>query len=160
MSSVKVDVVQLPHAADLPLPKYATVQSAAVDLLAAVTEDVVLTPGARTLIPTGLAIALPDGYEAQVRPRSGLALKNGITLLNTPGTIDADYRGNVGVVLFNHGDEDLEEKRNFYETEIQKDSIALHELTTNPKTQEKFAREKYFMKKDNEDVIVIIEEDE
>ena len=71
MSAVKVDVVQLPHAADLPLPEYATVQSAAVDLLAAVTEDVVLTPGARTLIPTGLAIALPDGYEAQVRPRSG-----------------------------------------------------------------------------------------
>ena len=101
MSSVKVDVVQLPHAADLPLPEYATVQSAAVDLLAAVTEDVVLAPGARTLIPTGLAIALPDGYEAQVRPRSGLALKNGITLLNTPGTIDADYRGEIGIILTN-----------------------------------------------------------
>ena len=107
MSAVKVDVVQLPHAADLPLPEYATVQSAAVDLLAAVTEDVVLTPGARTLIPTGLAIALPDGYEAQVRPRSGLALKNGITLLNTPGTIDADYRGEIGVILTNLGEEDF-----------------------------------------------------
>ena len=111
MSSVKVDVVQLPHAADLPLPEYATVQSAAVDLLAAVTEDVVLTPGARTLIPTGLAIALPDGYEAQVRPRSGLALKNGITLLNTPGTIDADYRGEIGVILTNLGQEDFTVER-------------------------------------------------
>ena len=107
MSAVKVDVVQLPHAADLPLPEYATVQSAAVDLLAAVTEDVVLTPGARTLIPTGLAIALPDGYEAQVRPRSGLALKDGITLLNTPGTIDADYRGEIGIILTNLGQEDF-----------------------------------------------------
>ena len=111
MSSVKVDVVQLPHAADLPLPEYATVQSAAVDLLAAVTEDVVLAPGARTLIPTGLAIALPDGYEAQVRPRSGLALKNGITLLNTPGTIDADYRGEIGIILTNLGKEDFTVER-------------------------------------------------
>ena len=86
-------------------------QSAAVDLLAAVTEDVVLTPRARTLIPTGLAIALPDGYEAQVRPRSGLALKNGITLLNTPGTIDADYRGEIGVILTNLGQEDFTVER-------------------------------------------------
>ena len=111
MSAVKVDVVQLPHAADLPLPEYATVKSAAVDLLAAVTKDVVLTPGARTLIPTGLAIALPDGYEAQVRPRSGLALKNGITLLNTPGTIDADYRGEIGIILTNLGEEDFTVER-------------------------------------------------
>ena len=111
MSLVKVDVVQLPHAADLPLPEYATVQSAAVDLLAAVTEGVVLAPGARTLIPTGLAIALPDGYEAQVRPRSGLALKNGITLLNTPGTIDADYRGEIGIILTNLGEEDFTVER-------------------------------------------------
>ena len=111
MSAVKVDVVQLPHAADLPLPEYATVKSAAVDLLAAVTKDVVLTPGARTLIPTGLAIALPDGYEAQVRPRSGLALKNGITLLNTPGTIDADYRGEIGIILTNLGQEDFTVER-------------------------------------------------
>ncbi|MEC7397718.1 MAG: dUTP diphosphatase [Pseudomonadota bacterium] len=111
MSLVKVDVVQLPHAADLPLPEYATVQSAAVDLLAAVTEGVVLAPGARTLIPTGLAIALPDGYEAQVRPRSGLALKNGITLLNTPGTIDADYRGEIGIILTNFGEEDFTVER-------------------------------------------------
>mgnify|MGYP006064673211 FL=1 len=108
---MKVVVVQLPHAADLPLPEYATVQSAAVDLLAAVTEGVVLAPGARTLIPTGLAIALPDGYEAQVRPRSGLALKNGITLLNTPGTIDADYRGEIGIILTNLGEEDFTVER-------------------------------------------------
>ena len=105
MSRVTVDVLQLPHAADLLLPKYATAQSAAVDLLAAVTDDVVLAPGERTLIPTGLAIALPNGYEAQVRPRSGLALKNGITLLNSPGTIDSDYRGEIGVILVNHGQE-------------------------------------------------------
>ncbi|MBO90019.1 MAG: dUTP diphosphatase [Rickettsiales bacterium] len=105
MSRVTVDVLQLPHAADLLLPKYATAQSAAVDLLAAVTDDVVLASGERTLIPTGLAIALPNGYEAQVRPRSGLALKNGITLLNSPGTIDSDYRGEIGVILVNHGQE-------------------------------------------------------
>ena len=105
MSRVTVDVIQLPHAADLLLPDYATAQSAAVDLLAAVTDDVVLAPGERTLIPTGLAIALPVGYEAQVRPRSGLALKNGITLLNSPGTIDSDYRGEIGVILVNHGQE-------------------------------------------------------
>lgn len=111
MSSVKVDVVQLPHSADLPLPEYATVQSAAIDLLAAVTENVVLTPGARTLIPTGIAIALPDGYEAQVRPRSGLALKNGITLANTPGTIDADYRGEIGIILANLGQENFTVER-------------------------------------------------
>jgi dUTP pyrophosphatase len=105
MSSVTVDVVKLPHATDLQLPDYATAQSAAVDLLAAVTCTIVLAPGERTLIPTGLAIALPAGYEAQIRPRSGLALKNGITLLNSPGTIDADYRGEIGLILVNLGQE-------------------------------------------------------
>jgi dUTP pyrophosphatase len=75
-----------------------------MDLLAAVKEDVVIAPGKRALIPTGISIALPEGYEAQVRPRSGLALKNGVTVLNAPGTIDADYRGEVGVILINHGD--------------------------------------------------------
>ena len=105
MSSVTVDVVKLPHATDLQLPDYATAQSAAVDLLAAVTGNIVLAPGERALIPTGLAIALPDGYEAQVRPRSGLALKNGITLLNSPGTIDSDYRGEIGLILVNLGQE-------------------------------------------------------
>src|SRR5262249_39690234 len=104
-SMVNIPLVLLPHASDLPLPAYATEHSAGVDLLAAVKEDVVIAPGKRALIPTGISIALPEGYEAQVRPRSGLALKNGVTVLNSPGTIDADYRGEVGVILINHGDE-------------------------------------------------------
>jgi dUTP diphosphatase len=99
-----VEVQRLPHGADLPLPSYATTQSAGLDLMAAVSGEVTLTPGARQLIPTGLAIALPAGFEAQVRPRSGLALKHGITVLNSPGTIDADYRGEVQVLLINHGE--------------------------------------------------------
>ncbi len=98
-----VSVQRLAHGADLPLPSYATAQSAGLDLAAAVAEDVTLAPGARQLIPTGLAIALPAGFEAQVRPRSGLALKHGVTVLNSPGTIDADYRGEVQVLLINHG---------------------------------------------------------
>lgn len=101
MSSISIAVRRLPHGADLALPAYATEHSAGMDLLAAVAEPVVLAPGERKLIPTGIAIALPEGFEAQVRPRSGLALKNGITLLNSPGTIDADYRGEVGVILAN-----------------------------------------------------------
>ena len=105
MSGVTVSVTRLPHGADLPLPDYATADSAGVDLLAAVAEDLTLAPGARALVPTGLAIALPPGYEAQVRPRSGLALRNGISLVNSPGTIDADYRGEVGVIVINHGEE-------------------------------------------------------
>ncbi|WP_299400469.1 dUTP diphosphatase [Pelagibius sp.] len=104
-AALAVSVRQLDHAADLPLPAYATVDSAGMDLLAAVAEDVVLAPGERRLIPTGLAIALPPGSEAQVRPRSGLALKHGLTVLNAPGTVDADYRGEVGVVLINLGQE-------------------------------------------------------
>ena len=100
-----VSVQRLPHGGDLPLPAYATAQSAGLDLMAAVASDVSLAPGARQLIPTGLAIALPPGFEAQVRPRSGLALKHGITVLNSPGTIDADYRGEVQVLLINHGNQ-------------------------------------------------------
>ena len=102
---IHVEVKRLPHGADLPLPEYATADSAGLDLLAAVDGDLTLQPGARALVPTGLAIALPPGYEAQVRPRSGLALRNGITLLNSPGTVDADYRGEVGVILVNLGQE-------------------------------------------------------
>lgn len=102
---INVDVKRLPHGSDLPLPEYATPDSAGLDLLAAVDADVTLAPGARMLVPTGLSIALPPGYEAQVRPRSGLALRNGITVLNSPGTVDADYRGEVGVILANLGDE-------------------------------------------------------
>lgn len=104
---INVDVKRLPHGADLPLPHYATEDSAGLDLLAAVDADKTLAPGKRMLVPTGLAIALPPGYEAQVRPRSGLALKNGITVLNSPGTVDADYRGEVGVILANLGDDDF-----------------------------------------------------
>jgi dUTP pyrophosphatase len=100
-----VAVKKLSHFGDLPLPTYETGQSAGMDLRAALAEGshIDLLPGRRALIPTGLCIALPPGYEAQVRPRSGLALKNGITCLNSPGTIDADYRGEVGVILINHG---------------------------------------------------------
>jgi len=103
MSDPVVSVQRLAHGADLPLPAYATAQSAGLDLMAAVAAEVTLAPGARQLIPTGLAIALPAGFEAQVRPRSGLALKHGVTVLNSPGTIDADYRGEVQVLLINHG---------------------------------------------------------
>ncbi|MGA1364150.1 MAG: dUTP diphosphatase [Schleiferiaceae bacterium] len=91
-----------------PLPEYATPHSAGLDLRAHLDASVVLQPGERRLIPTGLRMALPDGWEAQVRPRSGLALKHGITVLNSPGTIDADYRGPVGVILINHGAESFE----------------------------------------------------
>ena len=104
MSPLAVPIRRLPHGAGLPLPAYATTMSAGVDLLAAVTEPVVLEPGGRAAIPSGIAIALPPGYEAQVRPRSGLAMKHGITVLNSPGTIDADYRGEIGVILVNLGD--------------------------------------------------------
>jgi dUTP pyrophosphatase len=105
MTTVRVE--RLPHAGDLPLPAYETGGSAGMDLRAAVAGDAPLTlaPGARALVPTGLKIALEAGYEAQVRPRSGLALKHGITCLNSPGTIDSDYRGEVGVILINHGQE-------------------------------------------------------
>lgn len=102
---IAIAVQRMAHAEGLDLPAYATAQSAGLDLLAAVAAPVTLAPGARQLIPTGLAIALPDGFEAQIRPRSGLALKHGVTVLNSPGTIDADYRGEVGVVLINLGAE-------------------------------------------------------
>ena len=105
MTTVRVE--RLAHAEGLPLPAYETSGSAGMDLRAAVAEDAPLTlaPGARALVPTGLKIALEAGFEAQVRPRSGLALKHGLTCLNSPGTIDSDYRGEVGVILINHGQE-------------------------------------------------------
>lgn len=107
--SVKLPVKRLPHAADLPLPHYETAGAAGLDLLAAVAGDqpLVLKPSARALVPTGLMIAVPPGYEAQVRPRSGLALKQGVTLVNAPGTIDSDYRGEIGIILINHGTDDV-----------------------------------------------------
>jgi len=105
MSSVSVKLTRLPHGEGLPLPSYETADSAGMDLRAAVTEAVTIEPGKRALVPTGLKMALPRGYEAQIRPRSGLALKKGITLPNTPGTIDADYRGELGIILMNLGEE-------------------------------------------------------
>ncbi|MBB5688013.1 dUTP diphosphatase [Roseomonas alkaliterrae] len=104
MTNPVIEVVRLPHAEGLPLPAYATEGAAGMDLLAAVMSPVTIPPGGRMLVPTGLCIALPAGYEMQVRPRSGLALKNGIVLPNSPGTIDEDYRGEVGVILLNAGD--------------------------------------------------------
>ncbi|MCP9318322.1 dUTP diphosphatase [Acetobacter persici] len=103
-AGLTVRVQRLPHGQDLPLPSYATAGAAGMDLLAAVAEPVTLQPGGRTVIPTGLCIALPPGYELQVRPRSGLALKYGIVLPNSPGTIDEDYRGEVGVIVLNAGE--------------------------------------------------------
>lgn len=103
--SVKVEVLRLAHGNGLELPAYATVDAAGLDLRAAVDATMDLAPGARVLVPTGLAIALPPGHEAQLRPRSGLALKHGITVLNSPGTVDADYRGEVKVALINLGTE-------------------------------------------------------
>ena len=111
MTTVRIE--RLDHAEGLPLPTYETLGSAGMDLRAAVPENIplILSPGALALIPTGLKIALEPGYEAQVRPRSGLALKHGITCLNSPGTIDSDYRGEVGVILINHGQEAFVVKR-------------------------------------------------
>ncbi len=101
---IEVALLRLPHAKDLPLPAYQSEDAAGLDLLAAVEEPMTLQPLGRALVPTGLAIALPSGYEAQVRPRSGLAAKHGVTVLNSPGTIDADYRGEVKVILVNLSD--------------------------------------------------------
>jgi dUTP pyrophosphatase len=105
MSTVEVHIRRLPHGADLPLPSYATAGAAGMDLLAAIAKPVKIPPIGRALIPTGIAIALPTGFELQIRPRSGLALKHGITLPNTPGTIDEDYRGEIQVILLNASDE-------------------------------------------------------
>ena len=107
MTTVGIQILE--HGQGLKLPAYETSHSAGMDLMAAVgeTEEVILKPGERKLVPTGFAMALPGDYEAQVRPRSGLAWKNGVTVLNSPGTIDADYRGEVKVILINHGDEDF-----------------------------------------------------
>ena len=104
---VKISLTPMEHAVGLQLPTYATEQSAGMDLTAALEEAIEIGPGERMLIPTGISIALPAGYEAQIRPRSGLALKHGITVLNSPGTIDADYRGEIKVILANLGQEEM-----------------------------------------------------
>lgn len=103
IEEITVSISRLPGTEDLPLPCYMTQQAAGMDLAAAVGTDVTIHPGERALIPTGVVVALPVGYEAEIRPRSGLALRHGVTLLNAPGTIDADYRGEVGIIMINHG---------------------------------------------------------
>lgn len=107
-TSISVSLKRLPHGADLPLPHYQTDEAAGMDLYAAIDAPLTLSPGSQAMVPTGLSMALPSGYEAQVRPRSGLAAKHGVTVLNTPGTIDADYRGEIKVILINHGSKDFE----------------------------------------------------
>ena len=109
--TLKAKIKRLPHGQDLPLPKYMSRHAAGMDLYAAVDEQMTILPGDWNLVPTGLAMALPEGYEAQVRPRSGLALKQGVSVLNTPGTVDADYRGEVGVILMNNSKQNLIVKR-------------------------------------------------
>lgn len=110
MTGPLIEIKRLPHGADLQLPSYETAEAAGMDLRAALGADetVTLKPGQRALVPTGLSMAMPAGYEAQIRPRSGLAAKNGITVLNTPGTIDSDYRGELKIILINLGDEDFD----------------------------------------------------
>jgi dUTP pyrophosphatase len=101
---LKIPIQKLPDYDDISFPTYMTQHASGMDIFAAVREDVIILPGKRAKIPTGIAVAIPEGYEAQIRPRSGLAINHGITLVNSPGTIDADYRGEIGVILINHGD--------------------------------------------------------
>jgi dUTP pyrophosphatase len=133
-SNAPVRVVVLPHGEGLPLPAYQSDEAAGLDLVAAVDtkETVVIKPGARALVPTGLSLELPKGFEGQVRPRSGLALKHGVTVLNSPGTIDSDYRGEVKIILINHGEEPFPIRRG--------DRIA--QLVVAPVIQAKLARAK------------------
>jgi dUTP pyrophosphatase len=127
---VKILIRQLPHGEGLALPAYQSAHAAGLDLLAAVPENspLVLLPGAYALVPTGLTIALPPGYEAQVRPRSGHAAKHGVTVLNAPGTVDADYRGEIGVLLINHGPEPFSIRRGERIAQMVVASVARGEL--------------------------------
>ena len=106
-ANLRLPIMRLPHGMDLPLPAYATSGAAGMDVAAAVDKQVILAAGERLAIPTGFAMAVPAGYEAQIRPRSGLALKHGVTVANAPGTIDSDYRGEVAILLVNLGDQDF-----------------------------------------------------
>ncbi|MFC1510762.1 dUTP diphosphatase [Candidatus Margulisiibacteriota bacterium] len=108
---LKAQIKRLAHGTDLPLPQYMSEHAAGMDMYAAVNPEIVIPAGEWKLVPTGISMALPEGYEAQVRPRSGLALKQGVSILNTPGTVDADYRGEVGVIIMNHSKKDLVIKR-------------------------------------------------
>jgi dUTP pyrophosphatase len=131
VTSVIVKIARLPHGAGLPLPAYKTELAAGCDLAAGVPEDapLVIPPGGRALVPTGIAIALPAGYEAQVRPRSGLSIEHGVTVINTPGTIDADYRGEVRVPMINHGEKAFTITR----------GMRIAQLVVAPVTRAKFA---------------------
>jgi dUTP pyrophosphatase len=135
-SGPELSVVRLPHAEGLPLPSYETAGAAGMDLRAAVPEDrpLILLPGRRVLVPTGLVFEIPQGFEGQVRPRSGLALKHGITCLNTPGTIDSDYRGELKVLLVNLGDEDFEIVRGMRIAQIVIASVARAEIAERSET--------------------------
>jgi dUTP pyrophosphatase len=126
-NNLNIGMQILPHAQNLSLPSYATEQSAGMDLSAAIDGQLELAPGQRALVPTGIAIALPPGHEAQIRPRSGLAAKNGVTVLNTPGTIDADYRGEIKVILINLGQETFTIERGM---RIAQMIVARHERAT------------------------------
>lgn len=135
MSPIDVRISRLPHAQDLPLPSYQSALAAGLDLIAAVPADEPLTiaPGGRALVPTGIAIALPEGFEAQVRPRSGLAVRHGLTVLNSPGTVDADYRGEIQVLLVNLGGEAVAIPRGMRIAQLVVAPIArtkLHEVPT------------------------------
>ena len=131
-ASVKILIRQLPHGEGLALPAYQSAHAAGLDLSAAVPENspLILLPGAYALVPTGLTIALPPGYEAQVRPRSGLAAKHGVTVLNAPGTVDADYRGEIGVLLINHGPEPFPIRRGERIAQMVVASVARGELVS------------------------------
>jgi dUTP pyrophosphatase len=111
VDDLEIGIVRLPGCDDLPLPRYMTEFSAGMDICAAVDQEITIPPGHREVIPTGMVIALPAGYEAQIRPRSGLALKYGITLVNSPGTIDADYRGEIKLLMINHGEDSFVVRR-------------------------------------------------
>jgi dUTP pyrophosphatase len=111
MGKLKASIQRISGNDDIPFPKYMTDQAAGMDIFAAVTEEEIIYPGQRKKIPTGIKVALPEGYEAQIRPRSGLALNQGVTLLNSPGTIDADYRGEIALIIINHGQEPFIVKR-------------------------------------------------
>lgn len=104
MEEIRVSIQRLPGHEDLPFPRYMTEKSAGMDIVAAVAGEEVISPGERRMIPTGMIVAIPEGYEAEIRPRSGLAIKDGITLINSPGTIDADFRGEIHLLIVNHGD--------------------------------------------------------
>ena len=137
MRAPEIALLRLPHGRELPLPAYATPGSAGMDIAAAVERDLVLAPGARAVVPTGFAIALPEGYEAQVRPRSGLAARHGITVLNSPGTVDADYRGEVGVILANLGAKDFTISRGMRVAQLVIAPVAravLHEVAELPRS--------------------------